>query len=142
MKTDNFTYSFTTSKPIDNVFSQLLNVKQWWTGLYEETIKGKSSEVGDEFNFKAGGGAHDSTQRLVELVPGKKITWLVTESELSFLKHPGEWTGTQFGFELSPAAKGTKVTFTHQGLTPHIECYGACSAGWTGYLDNLKKSLA
>ena len=87
MKKDSYTNSFTSSKTSDEVFEALLNVQQWWTGFYEETIKGKSKRVDDEFIFKAGGGAHYSKQKLIELIPNKKIVWLVTDSKLNFLNN-------------------------------------------------------
>ena len=34
-----FTYSFTAEKSPEEVYSLLLNVEQWWSGIYEETIK-------------------------------------------------------------------------------------------------------
>lgn len=141
MKKDNFSYSFKTSKPASEVFEFLLNIEQWWSGLYEETITGKSKKVNDEFTFKAGGGAHATKQKLVELVRDKKIVWLVSESNLSFLKDTAEWNGTKLRFDLSAEKNMTTVTFTHEGLEPQIECYDACSSAWTGYLDNLKKKL-
>lgn len=141
MKKENFNYRFTTNKPITEVFEILLDPRQWWSGLFEETIKGQSKNAGDEFTFKAGGGIHFTRQKLSELVPDKKIVWHVTESNLSFLKHPAEWEGTTFRFDLETDGKNTVVTFTHEGLVPEIECYKNCSAGWTGYLDNLKKAL-
>ncbi|MES2761779.1 MAG: SRPBCC domain-containing protein [Bacteroidota bacterium] len=141
MKKENFTYSFTSSKTAKEIFELLLNIEQWWSGLYEETIKGKSHQLNDEFSFKAGGGAHETVQKLVELVPNKKIVWLVTESNLTFLNDPREWTNTTICFDISEKEGKTTVTFTHEGLTPQIECYTACSSGWTGYLENLKKKL-
>lgn len=141
MKKENFNYSFKTAKPIDDVFAILLDVRQWWSGLFEETIKGKSQMPNDEFTFKAGGGIHYTKQKLTELVPNKKIVWAVTESNLSFLKHPSEWEGTKFRFDLLTEGKSTIVTFTHEGLVPEIECYKDCSAGWTGYLNKLEKAL-
>ncbi len=142
MKKDNFSFSFQTSKPAQEVFELLLNIEQWWSGLFNETIKGKSKAVNDEFTFKAGDGAHYSKQKLTELVPDKKIVWLITESELSFLNHPTEWNGTKISFELAKDGKDTKVTFMHEGLVPQMECYDACSGAWTGYMNNLKKKLA
>lgn len=141
MKQDNFTYSFTSSKSAKEIFELLLHIEQWWSGLYEETIKGKSQQLNDEFSFKAGGGMHDTTQKLVELIPNKKIVWLVTKSNLTFLSKPDEWTNTKLCFDINSNGDKTTVTFTHDGLTPQIECYNACSGGWTGYLDNLKKKL-
>ncbi len=141
MKKENFVYRFSSSQTPEAVFSLLSDVKQWWSGLYGETIQGESSQLHDEFSFEAGGGMHYSAQELVERIPGKKIIWLVTDSKLSFLSDTGEWTQTKFGFEISKEGDTTQVTFTHDGLTPQIECYDQCSAGWTGYLDNLAKKL-
>lgn len=141
MKNENFTYSFHTSKTAEEVFNLLLHIEQWWSGIYEETISGSSQEPGDEFSFKAGGGAHYTKQKLASLVPGKEITWLVTESNLSFVDTTDEWTGTKLHFKLEPAGDKTLVSFTHEGLTPAFECYESCSQGWTAYLNQLKNKL-
>lgn len=141
MKNQNFTYSFKTKNDPSRVFQILLDVEQWWSGLFEEKIKGKSKKVHDEFTFEAGEGAHYSKQKLVEVIPGKKIVWLVTESNLSFLSDPNEWTGSKLQFELSVNEKYTEVIFTHEGLIPKIECYDACSSAWTGYLKKLGETL-
>ena len=138
---NNFTFSFESSKSEKEVFDILLNVKKWWSGLYGEEIKGSSKKINDEFSFKAGDGVHYSKQRLIELEPNKKIVWLVTESNLSFLKQTNEWTGTKICFEVSKQKNKTKITFTHQGLVPKIECYNACAGAWTQYLENLEESL-
>ncbi len=141
MNKENFTYSFQSSKTPEVIFELLLNIEQWWSGLYEETIKGKSHRLNDEFSFKAGGGVHDTTQKLVELIPNKTIVWLVTKSNLSFASNPNEWTNTKIRFDLSKEGDKTLVIFTHDGLVPQFECYDACSGGWTGYLANLEKKL-
>lgn len=141
MKNENYTYSFETSKSAHEVYELLLDIKKWWYGLYEENITGKSQKTGDTFNFKAGGGMHNTTQHLVELVPDKKIIWLITESSLTFLSDPTEWLDTKLHFDIISGGKNTKVTFTHEGLVPQIECYTNCSSAWTGYMDKLKKAL-
>jgi hypothetical protein len=141
MEKENYTYSFTSSQTPEAIFTLLLDIEQWWSGLYEETIIGKSQELNDEFFFKAGGGVHDTTQKLIELIPHKKIVWLVTKSNLSFLSDPSEWTNTRICFDILKEGDKTRVNFMHEGLTPQIECYNACSRGWSGYLENLKKKL-
>ena len=137
-----FTYSFTSSKTPQEVFEILLNIEQWWLGFYNETIKGKSQKINDEFTFNAGGGLHYSKQKLVELIPRKKIVWLVTDSKLSFLTDTTEWTGTKLCFDISAEDNMTRVTFTHNGLVPEVECYNDCSGGWTKYLKELNKKLS
>lgn len=141
MANKNFQYSFTTSKNPIEVFAHLINPKNWWIGLFGETIEGKSENVNDEFSFRAGNGVHYSNQKLIELVADKKIVWLVTESNLSFLKNPDEWAGTKICFDIEQVGDKTKVTFTHFGLIPQFECYGGCSSAWTQYLQNLQAHL-
>lgn len=137
-----FSYSFTSSKSASEVFTLLLDVSKWWSGLYGETINGETTAVGDEFSFSAGGGAHYSKQKLVEMVPDKKLVWLVTESNLSFLSDTSEWVNTKISFDISQDGDDTKIAFTHVGLTPQIECYDNCANAWTQYLVNLKSHLA
>ena len=141
MNESNYTYSFLTSKSPETVFNTLLHIKEWWSGLYSEKITGKSSELNDEFSFRAGDGAHYSKQKLIELVPNKKLVWEVTESNLSFLSKESEWTATRIGFDIENTNGETKVTFTHTGLTPQLECYNACSSAWTGYMERLQQLL-
>lgn len=141
MTNQNFKYSFTTLKNTSEVFTHLINPKNWWVGLFGETIEGKSENSNDEFSFRAGDGVHYSHQKLIELVSNKKIVWLVTESNLSFLKNTNEWAGTKICFDIAQVDNETKVTFTHDGLIPQIECYGGCSSAWTQYLQNLEEYL-
>ncbi|MCF8254616.1 MAG: SRPBCC domain-containing protein [Bacteroidia bacterium] len=141
MADQNFQYSFTTSKEANEVFNHLINPKNWWVGLFGERIEGKSESINDEFTFKAGDDVHYSNQKLVELSTNRKIVWLVTESNLSFLKNTNEWAGTRICFEFEQIKAETKITFTHIGLIPQIECYGNCSSAWTQYLQNLHESL-
>ena len=141
MKEDSFKKSFKTSKSAEEVFNLLLDIEQWWSGIYGEEINGESKKIGDEFTFKAGGGAHYSKQKLIELIPNEKVVWLITDSTLSFLSNTGEWINTKIGFTISTEENSTVVTFMHEGLVPQIECYNACSGGWTRYLDKLEEKL-
>jgi hypothetical protein len=141
MENKSFQYSFTTSKKPGEVFTHLIDPKNWWVGLFGETIEGESNQLDDEFSFRAGDGVHYSNQKLIELVTNKKIVWLVTESNLSFLKNTNEWAGTKICFDIEKETDKTKITFTHHGLIPQIECYGGCSGAWTQYLQNLKEHL-
>lgn len=141
MANQDYTFSFDSSRRPDAVFDALLDVRHWWSGLYGEEISGDSRKPDDEFTFSAGGGMHYSKQKLVEFIPSQKLTWKVTDSNLSFLENKGEWTNTQFGFELSKHGEGTKVTFTHQGLVPQIECFNNCSNAWGLYMQKLADEL-
>jgi hypothetical protein len=129
-----FTMTLLVDRTPEDVFNAVCNVRGWWQGLYEEEIKGETKKINDEFTFRAGGGAHYTRQKLVDVVPNKRVVWLVTESELTFIDKKDEWKGTRIAFEISAKKDKTELRFTHQGLTPAIECYDACSSAWSAYL--------
>ena len=137
-KLEDYTFTFESTETPLKIFETLLDVRSWWTGLYQEEIKGNTDKLNEEFTFKAGGGAHYSKQKLIEIIPGKKIVWLVTDSNLNFLDKPGEWIGTKICFEISKQGDKTHVVFTHMGLVPGIECYGGCSNAWSQYLQKIR----
>lgn len=142
MKATNYSFEFTTEQGEAQIFSKLLDIAAWWSGVYGETIIGESSKIGDEFTFEAGGGMHNSKQKLIELVPNQKIVWQVIDSNLSFLANISEWTNSKLIFELEKQNNKTKVRFTHDGLTPSNECYDACSTGWGAYMKRFSEQMA
>ncbi|MFT3693617.1 MAG: SRPBCC domain-containing protein [Kofleriaceae bacterium] len=120
-----YTHTQTFQVAANVVYDAIMDVRGWWSG----TIDGPVDKVGAEFRYRYPG-MHDSTQRVTELVPGKKIVWRVTDATLTFVSKPSEWKGTEIVFELVPVAGGTELRFTHVGLVRAFECYDACSSGW------------
>jgi len=125
MNENNYTVSFIVDQSPEEVFAAINNVRGWWSG----DIKGDTDKLGAEFTYRVEG-AHYSKQKISEVVPGKKIVWEVIESNLSFITNKSEWIGTKIIFEITKKGDKTEVTFTHEGLVPPIECYGACSNAW------------
>jgi hypothetical protein len=76
-------------------FKSINSVTKWWT----ENLEGSSEKQGDEFTVRFGD-VHVSTQKLVEVIPDKKVVWLVTDSQLNFIKTNREWTGTKISFDI------------------------------------------
>ncbi len=129
MVTKSFTVTIEISKSPQAVFNAITNhVAKWWGG---KDLAGSSKNLNDEFIIHHPG-AHYSKQQLVEVVPGKKIVWLVTESTLHWLKNDQhEWTNTKMIFEITTKGGKTVLHFTHEGLVPEKECYEMCEQGWT-----------
>jgi hypothetical protein len=131
---------FTTTITVNNtpieVFNAINNVDSWWQG----EITGETSKVNDEFDYRMKD-IHFSRQKVVELVPGKKVVWLVTDSNLSFTSNKTEWTGTKICFNITAAGNKTRLHFTHEGLVPAFQCYGGCSNGWEKLVQQSLYSL-
>ena len=136
MKNKNFTTTLIVDQTPEEVFNAIRNVRGWWSGYYSEEIKGDTEKLNDEFSFRAGGGAHYSRQKLIEVIPNKKVVWLITDSKLDFLEKKNEWTGTRVSFDISTKGNKTELVFTHEGLIPEIECYNSCAPAWSQYLHN------
>lgn len=112
------------------VFSAINNAKAWWQGEFV----GETDKLNEEFSYEVAG-VHFSKQKVVELVSSSKIVWLVTDSNLSFVTQHNEWTNTKLVFDISEENGKTKVVFTHVGLIPKFECYGACSGAWEALIE-------
>jgi hypothetical protein len=134
MKNQSFTTTILVNQTPKQAFDAIKNVRGWWSGLHWEKFEGVSEKINDEFTFSAEDGAHVSKQKLIELIPEKKVVWLVTDSKLSFAENETEWTGTKIIFDISRENNATKIVFTHLGLVPEFECYDSCAPVWTKYI--------
>jgi uncharacterized protein YndB with AHSA1/START domain len=130
MTDKNFQTSFAFDQSPEEVFQAINNVPGWWS----EDFKGSAQNTGDEFEVRFGT-VHYSRHKLTEVIPGKRVTWITTDSHLSFLKEqPDEWTGTSISFDITTEGGKTMLHFTHHGLVPEFECFKDCSNGWNHYL--------
>jgi uncharacterized protein YndB with AHSA1/START domain len=132
----NYTASFTVDQTPEEVFAAVNNVRGWWS----EEIVGSTDKVGADFKFHYKD-VHHSTQKITELVPGRKIVWHVSDSRLNFVKDKTEWNGTDIVFGISKKNGRTELRFEHVGLVPALECYEGCSEGWGFYINDSLRSL-
>jgi hypothetical protein len=136
MKNNDFTTTITVAQSTQKVYDAINNVSEWWQGK----ITGKSHQLLDEFVYNMMD-FHISKQQVVELIPGKKVVWLITESNLTSFTNNTEWTGTKVIFEISEVNGKTQMRFTHQGLVPKFQCYGDCSGAWGELIEKSLFSL-
>lgn len=126
MTNKNYTATIEVVKSPQVVFNHIKEVSKWWSKDFE----GSSTKLNDEFIIHHPG-RHYSKQKLIEVIPDKKIVWLVTESKLNWIENnKEEWTNTKMIFEITVNGDKTVLHFTHEGLVPEKECYAMCEQGW------------
>ena len=133
MDTPDFTTTILVDQTPKDAFNAINNVRGWWS----EEIEGDTDKVNDEFLYHYED-VHRCKMKLIEVVAGKKVVWLVLNNYFKFTKDKSEWTGTKIIFEIAEKDNKTEMRFTHQGLVPAYECYEICRDAWTGY---IQKSL-
>ena len=136
MNAEDYQTTLTVNGTAHEAFKSINSVTKWWT----ENLEGSSQKLNDEFTVRFGD-VHVSKQKLIEVIPDKKVVWLVTDSNLNFIKNRHEWTGTKISFEISEKDNKTQIRFTHLGLVPSEECFDACSGAWSDYLENSLMNL-
>src|SRR5260370_31570543 len=93
MKNQNFTTTFSVDQTAEEAFNAINNVRGWWPG----EIEGSTDKLGDEFTYRYED-VHYSKQKITELIPGKKVLWLVLDSSLNFIPDKSEWKVFSAGF--------------------------------------------
>ena len=130
----NYTVTIVVAKSPHVVFTSLSDVSKWWGG---KDLEGRTTRLGDEFTIThlearpPHSDVHYSKQKVIELVPDRKVVWLITESRLAWLERDKqEWTNTRLVFQITPKGENALLRFTHEGLVPRKECYARCTDGW------------
>lgn len=92
-----------------DVFNHLLHdVGKWWP----EDVEGETDKLNNEFVFRSGE-SHFSRNKVIELVPDRRVVWFVTESIRKTDNF--EWTGTKMIFDITPKGENTLVQYTYDG---------------------------
>jgi Activator of Hsp90 ATPase homolog 1-like protein len=136
MKKQNYNATIVANASAKQAVKAINNVAGWWT----ENIEGSTEKLNDVFTVHFG--ETFATFKVIEVVPEKKIVWLVTDCYLHWLNDKTEWKDTKISFEILAENDETKILFTHIGLSPEIECYNDCRKGWDQYIkDSLFKLI-
>jgi len=136
MSSQNFTTTLMVDQTPDEAFAAITNVRAWWSG----EIEGRTDALGEEFTYRYQD-VHRSTQRITELVPGKRVVWHILDAYLNFTDDPDEWLGTEVTFDVARKGDRTEVRFSHLGLVPEFECFDKCSNAWGFYINSSLREL-
>ena len=137
MENHDYHAAITVSQTANEAFTAINSVSKWWT----EKLEGSSEKLNDIFTVDFGD-KNFVTHKLIEVIPGKKLVWLVTDCYLSWFNNKTEWKNTKMRFDISSSGNQTKIDFTHIGLVPEIECFDICKKGWDQYVkDSLFKLI-
>lgn len=129
MENNNFNTVLSAKISADEAIRKISNVPEWW-GV---SFSGSAKKQGDQFIIKMGGESFfDFT--VEELIPGKKVAWLITDCNMPWYADKKEWANTRLMFDLQEQNGITELKFTHDGLTPEVECYKDCAPGWTHWI--------
>ena len=129
MEKNDFTAGISAKISATEAIKKISNVPGWW-GI---TFSGNSEKQDDQFMVKMGGDSFFNFT-VTELIPGKRIVWLVTDCNMPWYMDKKEWANTKLIFDLTEDDGVTTLNFTHEGLTPNVECYKDCEPGWTHWI--------
>jgi uncharacterized protein YndB with AHSA1/START domain len=104
-------------------------ITSWWTPTTG------SGDAGGTLEVSFFGGKERLVLQVEPALPGR-VAWSVRESAGT-----PDWVGTTIFFDVAEEGDGAMLHFRHQGLTPDLECYDMCDAGWTYYLGSLVSSV-
>jgi len=126
----------TTPSKAFNAITQ--EMSSWWTEMTSVI-----NEIGDKTTAKFEDGTTWSFE-VTTLEKDKVIELYCYEANHI---HPvttpdmrTEWKGTTLKFQLEANENGTTIYFTHVGLTPDINCYDICHAGWDFFFGSAFKA--
>jgi hypothetical protein len=136
VKEENYTATLLVDQTPKEAFNAIINPRAWWS----QSIEGSTDKLDSVFTYHFKD-VHFCKMKLIEVVPDKKVVWLVVDNDFSFIKDKSEWKGTKISFEISKKGNKTEIRFTHIGLVPQYECYNICQDGWGNYINNSLYNL-
>ncbi len=117
------------------------DINNWWGNVDNSTL----TSIGDEFSVYF---EENTEWRFKATVLNKfdEVRWKCIYANHSFSGLKGikeEWLNSEIIFRFKEKENDTvELYFKHKGLTPGLNCYGICDAGWTYFItQSLKQYL-
>lgn len=135
MTTTDFVSTLLVDQTPEEAFNAINNVRGWWS----EEIEGSTDKLNEEFTYHYED-VHRSKMKIIELIPNKKVAWLVLDNYFNFTRDKSEWIGTKIIFDITEKGDKTEIRFTHEGLVQY-ECFEICRDAWTNYIQKSLRNL-
>jgi hypothetical protein len=129
MENNDFNTSISAKISAREAIEKISNVPAWW-GI---SFTGSAEKQDDKFIVTMGGDSFFNFT-VSELIPGKRVVWLVNDCHMPWYSDKKEWANTRLIFDLDENNGETALNFKHEGLTPNVECYKDCEPGWTHWI--------
>jgi hypothetical protein len=112
-------------------------LSRWWS----DRIEGDSRAIGDMFKVR-----FDDSHKtfcVEDLAPGERVIWKCINSHLALaeLRNPSEWNGTNLRWEIERRDGLSILKLSHEGLSPKLQCFEVCKAGWAQYINGSLLAL-
>jgi len=131
---NSLTCTLTVTRPAGEVANCICRVADWWA----THVTGPTSRPGDRFTVRFG---KTFSGMIVSERTDQRIVWTVADSCLPLFRDAAQWEGTRIIWEITTGQGGTRVVMTHAGLTPGLECFEDCRAGWGYYVGTSLAAL-
>ncbi|HKC29016.1 MAG TPA: SRPBCC domain-containing protein [Jatrophihabitans sp.] len=116
---------------VSALFSSAAGVSRWWGPTEGHAAVGGTLVT----SF----GEHGvNAVRVLEAGPDRVVWESIAAEGTTPTAHTQEWLGTAMEFDIVPAGTGTELRFRHAGLTPQLECWDDCVAGWTHFMTSIE----
>jgi len=129
MNPQDYQCSITAPLPPAEAFEKISRVGEWWA----VNFKGCARKLQDRFTVHFARTTW-SLMEIVEIIPDQRIVWEVMDCHLPIFKDPTLWKGHRIAWEICREGILARVTMTHIGLVPGVECYEDCRKGWNFYV--------
>ncbi len=118
---------------VSALFTSAAGVSRWWGPTKGDAAVGGTLVT----SF---GEAGVNAMRVLQAGPTRVVWEPIAVEGTTPTGHTKEWLGTTVEFDIAPAGTGTgtELRFRHAGLTPQLDCWDDCFAGWTHFMASIQ----
>ena len=137
MSNQNYTATISVEQSPKEAFDAIRNV-QWMVVGRNQRKHRQESATSSSITTRT---YHTCTMKLVELVPGKGVAWLVTDNYFSFTEDKTEWKGTKVVFDIAKKGDEDRDPLHARGSGPCVRVLQRLLRRLGTYIRGSLKSL-